>query len=154
VKRLLLPIACGLCALLIGCLATPVANSGGIGSVVVPNTNVNALIAAARPVFAQYGYSPGPANYPDSISFDKPAGGFGKLLYGSYNQTTTYRVRLSMVPMPGTNDFQLRTHVSRVNNAGDAGFEDSTKMIGLWSNEFLPLLQKIKAQAAGAGPGV
>ncbi|HEY5707731.1 MAG TPA: hypothetical protein VIS96_19385 [Terrimicrobiaceae bacterium] len=130
------------------------ANSGGIGSVAVPNTNVNALIAAAQPVFAQYGYSPGPVNYPDSISFDKPAGGFGKLLYGSYDQTTTFRVRLSMIQIPGTNNFQLLTDVSRVSDAGEAGFEDNTKMIGLWSGEFLPLLQKIKAQAAGAGPEV
>ena len=129
------------------------ANSGGIGSVVVPNTNVSALIAAARLVFTQYGYSPGPVNYPDSISFDKPAGGLGKLFYGSYNQTTTYRVRLSMIQMPGSNNFQLRTGVSRVSDAGEAGFEDSTKMIGLWSGEFLPLLKKIKAQAAGAGSG-
>jgi len=41
-----------------------------------------------------------------------------------------------------------------VSDAGEAGFEDSTKMTGLWSGEFLLLLQKIKAQAAGAGPAV
>ena len=80
--------------------------------------NANALIDAAEPVFAQYGYSPGPVNCPDSMSLDKPAGGFGKLLYGSYDQTTTFRVQLSMIQVPGTNNFQLRTRVSRVSDPG------------------------------------
>lgn len=73
----------------------------------VSNTNVTAIIAAANGVFAQSGYSPGPANYPDSVSFDKPAGAFGQLAYGSYGTTTTIRARVSMTPIPGTNDFRI-----------------------------------------------
>ncbi|HEY8899719.1 MAG TPA: hypothetical protein VIM61_04855 [Chthoniobacterales bacterium] len=138
--------------LLTGCLATPVANSGGPGSVTVTNTNVNAIIDAANNVFPNYGYSVGPASYPDSVSYDKPAGAFGKLLYGSYGVTTTVRVKLVMTPLPGTNNFRLGTRVSRVSNAGEAGFEDSQKMLGLWSGEFGPILRQISSQAGGAGP--
>jgi hypothetical protein len=153
-KRRLLPLGpCLLAILLAGCLAVPVADSGGVGSVTVPNTNVTAIMSAAQSVFSQYGYSMGPVNYPVSISFDKPAGGFGQLLYGSYDVTTTIRVRLSMAPMPGSNDYQLKTQAFRVSDAGEAGFEDSRRMIGLWSAEFQPLLQKIKAITANAGPG-
>ncbi len=141
-----------LAALLTGCLTAPVANSGGMGSITVTNTNVNAIIDAANAVFPNYGYSVGPVNYPNSISFDKPAGGFGKLLYGSYGVTTTMRAKLVMTPLPGTNDFRLSTRIARVSNAGEAGFEDSTRMSGLWSGEFAPLLRQISAQAGGAGP--
>jgi hypothetical protein len=149
-----LPISalCALAILLSGCLTAPVSNSGGMGATTVPNTNVTALISSAQAVFAQYGYSPGPMSYPYSISFDKPSGGFGKLLYGSYGTTTTVRVKLTMLQLPGTNDYRLGTRVSRVTDAGEAGFEDSKKMVGLWSGEFGPILQKINAQAANAGP--
>lgn len=140
--------------LLTGCLTSKVSNSGGLGSVTVPNTNVNAIIAAANGVFAQSGYSPGPTDYPDSVSFDKPSGGFGKLMYGSYGTTTTFRAKLRMVQIPGTSDYRLSTQMTRVTDAGDAGFEDSTQMMGVWSGEFGPLLQQIKTQAAGAGPGI
>jgi len=138
------------CFFLGGCLTTPVARSGSAGA--VPNTNAFALMNAARSVFAEYGYTPGPSNFPQSISFDKPAGSFGKLMYGSYGVSTTVRVKLLMVQRPGTNTYQLSTKVSRVSNAGEAGFEDSQKMLGLWSAQFKPLLQKISAQAANAGP--
>jgi len=40
-----------------------------------------------------------------------------------------------------------------VSDAGEAGFEDDTQMLGMWSGQFGPLLQQIRAQAAGAGPG-
>jgi hypothetical protein len=93
-------------------------------------------------------------DYPLTISFDKPAGKLGELMYGSYGTTTTVRVKLSLVPIPGTNDYWLKPSVFRVSDAGEAGFEDSTKMLGLWSGEFKPLLRQIQAQAAGAGPGV
>jgi hypothetical protein len=153
-KRLFpLTTLCTLALLLAGCLTTPVADSGGPGATTVPNTNVPAIIAAAQSVFAQYGYTPGPMSYPDSISFDKPSGAFGKLLYGSYGTTTSVRVKLNIVPLGGSNDFRLGTRVSRVTDAGEAGFEDSSQMMGLWSGEFGPLLAKIKAQAANAGPG-
>jgi len=138
------------CFLLGGCLTTPVAKSGGAGA--VPNTNAFAIMNAAQSVFAEYGYTPGPSNFPESISFNKPAGSFGELMYGSYGVSTTVRVKLLMVQLPGTNNYQLSTRVSRVSDAGEAGFEDSQKMLGMWSAQFKPLLQKISAQAANAGP--
>jgi hypothetical protein len=151
VKRLFPFLA--ICALILfaGCLAVPNTKSGGPGSVVVPNTNPTAIFAAANDVFPQYGYSSGTVNYPASISFDKASGAFGKILYGSYGTTTSVRVRLFLVPLSG-NNYQLRTKVYRVTDAGEAGFEDSRAMLGLWSGEFKPLLQKISAEAANAGP--
>lgn len=135
-----------------GCLTTPVSKSGGAGAGTVTNSNPSAIIAAASSVFANYGYTAGPVDYPDSVSFDKPAGGFGKLMYGSYGVTTTFRVKLSIIPLPGTNDFRLSTRVSRVSDAGDAGFEDDQKMLGVWAAEFKPLIRQISAQASNAGP--
>ncbi|MGH8047689.1 MAG: hypothetical protein ACREKL_10615 [Chthoniobacterales bacterium] len=137
--------------LLAGCLTTPTAESGGMGSTTVPNTNVTAIISSAQTVFGQYGYTPGPMNYPASISFDKPSDTFGKILYGSYGTTTSIRVKLTITQLGATNNYLLATHVSRVTNAGEAGFEESRKMIGLWSGEFGPLLKQINAQAANQG---
>ena len=123
-----------------------------MGAVTVSNTNVNALVAAAQTAFAQYGYRVGPSNYPSAMSFEKQAGGFGKLMYGSYDETTTFRVWMSMTQIPGTNDYRLGTRATRVADAGEAGFEESTKMAGFWSGQFGPILKQIQSQAAGAGP--
>jgi len=153
VKRLLSPLAlCAFALLASGCLTAPTSSGGGIGAKTVPNTNVNAIISAAQSVFADSGYSVGPINYPDSISFDKPAGTVGKVLYGSYGTTTSIRVKLKMVQLGTSNDYRIGTQVSRVTDSGEAGFESSKKMIGLWAGEFGPLLQKISAKAANAGP--
>ena len=135
-------------------MTTSTSSSGGIGGTTVQNTNPGAIFAAAKAAFAQSGYSVSSVEYPNAISFDKPAGKLGELMYGSYGATTTLRVKLSVVRIPGTNDFRLKPSVFRVSDAGEAGFEDSTKMLGLWSGEFKPLLRQIQADAAGAGPGV
>ena len=135
-----------------GCMTASPSGSGGIAATTVQNTNVGAIMGAANSVFAQSGYSVGPTNYPDSISFDKPAGGFGQAMWGGYNQSTTYRATLRMVPLGGS-DYRLAVSVLVVNDAGQAGFEDARPVLGLWSAEFIPLLNKIKAQAANAGSG-
>ena len=145
-------LALSLCLSLSSCLTTPTASSGGPGAVTVTNTNVGALMEAMNTVFPQYGYTAGPANYPTSLSFDKPAGAFGKLMYGSYGVTTTIRVQVDMEPLGG-NDYRLVPRVSRVSDAGQAGFEDDTKMLGVWGSQFGPVLKKVQAQAANAGPG-
>ncbi len=146
----LLLVACAL--LLSSCLTKPVADSGGGGAVTVQNTNVTALTATMNAIFPQYGYTPGPTNFPASISFDKPAGTFGKLMYGSYGVTNTVRVQVSMVSLGG-NNYRLIPRVSRVTDAGQAGFEEDNKMLGAWSGQFAPILKKVQAQATGAGPG-
>lgn len=135
--------------MLTGCLTSSNSSGGGLAGVTVPNTNVDAIINAAQSAFAQSGYSVGPVDYPNSISFDKPSGAFGQAMWGGYNQTTSTRAKLNLVPLSG-NDYRLSVSVSAVNDAGQAGFEDSRPLIGPWSAEFLPILNKIKAQAAGA----
>jgi len=137
---------------LAGCMTASNSSAGGLAATTVPNTNLNAITNAANDVFSDAGYSVGPVDYPDSISFDKPAGGFGQAMWGGYNQTTTYRAKLRMVPLSG-NDYRLAVSVSVVNDADQAGFEDARPVLGLWSAEFIPLLNKIKAQAADAGSG-
>jgi len=124
--------------------------SGGIAATTVPNTNLDAIMDAANSVFSQSGYSVGPTNYPDSISFDKPAGGFGQAMWGSYGQSTTYRASLRMVPLSG-NDYRLAVSVLVVNDADQAGFEDSRPVLGLWSAEFIPPEQD---QSTGSQCGV
>jgi len=144
------PLVLALCVVLGGCLATPVDKSGSVTST---NTNPSALVSAAQTVFANYGYTPGPGSFPDYISFQKPAGTFGKIMYGSYGTTTTIRVRMTMVQIPGTNNYRLGAKVSRVSDAGEAGFEDSTKMMGMWAGQFDPILKQVASQASGAGQG-
>ncbi|MEO6846972.1 MAG: hypothetical protein ABI443_05890 [Chthoniobacterales bacterium] len=153
-KKLLYTIAfTGIAFLLGGCLVHPVDKSGGMGATTVTNSNVDAIIASAQTIFPNYGYTVGPTSYPNSISFDKPAGKFGKLAYGSYGVTTTVRARLSIIPIPGTNNFRISVKTAIVNDAGQAGFEDSRHMSGMWTGQFDPLLKQIQTQASNAGPG-
>ena len=142
----------GLVVLLSGCLATPVAKSGGPGSITIQNTNAFAIGAAAQTVFPGYGYTSGPALLPDTISFDRPAGRTGELMYGSYNNPTTFRVRLRMVPITGTRDIRVTTQVFRVSNAGRSGFEQEVPMMRAWSGQFNAILRQIQSIAENAGP--
>ena len=151
-KFFFLSLAAALSLILVGCLASPVASSGGIGSRTVVNTNVNAVLEAAQSVFAEYGYSIGPANYPDSIAFDKRAGGFANAMWGSYGNPQTIRVRVNMLPIPGTTNIRLTLKLYSVSSAGESGFEDQ-RPIGLWKGEFTPIIRKIAQQASGAGRG-
>lgn len=143
----------GLIALFSGCLASPVAQSGGPGATTIPNSNAGAIAAAARTVFANYGYTLGPGNFPNSISFERPAGSFGQLMFGSYGQSTTFRVRLQIHSIPGTSDFRVVPRVSRVNNAGEAGFESDTNMMRFWSGQFNSIMRDIRKRASNAGGG-
>jgi hypothetical protein len=136
---------------LAGCLTTPVADSGGMGSITVQNSNPSAIISAAQTVFAGRGYSQGPIAFPDSASFDKPSGAFGKLMWGGYDQTTTVRATMSVTAIPGTSNYRLHVKPSVVNDANDPGFSDSRPLVGPWAAEFSPLLKEIAAQAGGAG---
>ncbi len=133
-----------------GCLTTTVANSGGPGSVTVPNSNWVSISAAANAAFAQHGYTPAPSGSMDTLAFDKPAGAFGELMYGSYGQSTTYRVQVQIVQIPGTNDYRLIPKVSRVSDAGSAGFESKTRMAGFWAGQFGPILRQVAQQAGNA----
>lgn len=133
-----------------GCLTTPVSDSSG--GITVTNTNVNAIMGAANGVFADSGYTPGPGNYPNSISFDKPGGAFSQAMWGSYGQKQTIRCKVHMTPIPGTSNYRISAQAYTVTSAGEAGFEDSRKLL-FFSGEFTPLLRKIQAQANNAGPG-
>ncbi len=134
-----------------GCLTTPVSRSGGAGAHTVMNSNPAAIVSAAQSVFANSGYTSGPSNFPDSISFDKPGGAFGQLMWGSYDQSTTVRARMNMDAIPGTNNYRLSVKVFAVNDAGDPGFEEGRPLLGGWQLQFDPLLTKIAQQAGGAG---
>ncbi len=128
-------------------MSSPIASSGGIGAVTVHDTNADAVSAAARSVFASRGYTLSGADYPDSISFDKPAGGFGNVMWGSYGNPQTIRVRLAMVPIPGTDDIRLQPSVFSVGDAGEAGFDNPRPLMGLWNAEFGPMLKDIARRA-------
>ena len=138
--------------MLAGCLTSRVERSGGPGSITVPNTNPDAIRLAAQAVFPRYGYSAARSDFPRSLSFDRPAGRFGEWMFGGFNQTTSFRVRMQIVPIPGTHDIRLMTQVSRVNNANRAGFERENQMLRSWASQFQSILRDIKAKAANAGP--
>jgi hypothetical protein len=138
--------------LLSGCLTTPVASSGGFGSVTVKNSNPSAIIAAAQDVFANYGYSPASGNGISSVSFDKDSNKLANVLWGSYNCPQTIRVKLKIVSIPGTNDYRVIPKTYTVSNAGEVGFESKHALMGLWNSEYGPLLNKVSAEASGAGP--
>lgn len=139
------------CFCLSGCLVSPVSTSGGIGSVTVVNSNPEAIVVAAQAVFPQSGYSLGPADFPNSISFDKGSSRFANVMWGSYGNPQTIRVRVNILPIAGTNNFRLVPKVFSVSDAGEAGFDSERPLMGLWSSEFGPLLKQVASQAGGAG---
>ncbi|MEI8294548.1 MAG: hypothetical protein WCG66_11300 [bacterium] len=147
IRNLPLATAFVLTLILSGCLASPVATSGGIGAVTVHDTNADAVMAAARSVFASRGYILSASNYPQWISFDKPAGTFGNVMWGNYGNPQTIRVRLAMVPIPGTDDIRLEPKVFSVSDAGEAGFDNARPLLGLWNAEFAPILKDIARKA-------
>ena len=132
---------------LVGCLSSPISSSGGIGAVTVHDTNADAVTAAARDVFATRGYTLSGVDYPDSISFDKPAGGFGNVMWGSYGNPQAIRVRLAMVQIPGTDNIRLEPKVFSVSDAGEAGFDNARPLFGIWNAEFGPMLKDIARKA-------
>jgi hypothetical protein len=132
---------------LVGCLSSPITSSGGIGAVTVHDTNADAVTAAARNVFASRGYTLSGVDYPNSISFDKPAGGFGNVMWGSYGNPQTIRVRLTMVPIPGTDNIRLEPKVFSVSDAGEAGFDNERPLFGVWNAEFSPMMKDIARKA-------
>lgn len=131
-----------------GCLASAPSESGGPTSVVVTKSNVDAIFAAAQSVFAEYDYTMGPTSYPNSLSFDKPSGGFGKLMWGGYDAKTIIRAKLIVTPLPNGSDYSLSVQVFAVRDDGMAGMDDKQKLMGLWAMQFKPILTKIKAQAS------
>jgi len=138
--------------LLSGCLVTPVDQSGGLGTVTVTNSNLTAIIAAAQAVFPDYGYTPAYGNGINSISFDKNSNKLANIMWGSYGDPQTIRVKVKIVQIPGTNDYRLSPKVYTISDQGEAGFESKRPLIGLWNAEFGPLLKKVAAQSSGAGP--
>lgn len=117
----------------------------------VMNSNPGAIVAAAQTVFPGAGYQLGPANFPDSISFDKASSRFATVMWGSYGNPQTIRVRVNITQVPGTNNYRISPKVFSVSDAGEAGFDDARPLMGLWSGEFGPLLRQVAAQAGGAG---
>jgi hypothetical protein len=130
-----------------GCLSSPVASSGGIGAVTVHDTNATVVMAAAQNVFASRGYTLAGSDFPDTISFDKPAGGFGNVMWGNYGNPQTIRVKVAMVPIPGTDNIRLEPSVYSVSGAAVAGFGSERRLLGLWNAEFGPMLRQIAQQA-------
>ena len=132
---------------LAGCLSSPIASSGGIGAITVKNTSVDRVISAAQTVFAGRGYTLSDSDYPDSVSFDKPAGSFGNVMWGSYGNPQSIRVKIAMVPIPMTSDIRLEPRVYSVGDAGEAGFDNERPLIGLWNAEFGPMLKQVASLA-------
>ncbi|MEI6376928.1 MAG: hypothetical protein WCO97_07010, partial [bacterium] len=94
-------------SLLAGCLATPVSESGGMGSVTVTNSNPSAIIAAAQSIFLNYGYTPAFGNDINSVSFNKNSNQIANVLWGSYGDPQTIRVKVMIIQIPGTNDYRI-----------------------------------------------
>lgn len=134
--------------LLSGCLVSPVASSGGIGSVTVRNSSPSAIIAAAQEAFPSYGYTPSGGNGMTSVTFDKSSSKIANVLWGSYGDPQTVRVKVRIAPIPGTPDYRISPVVYTVSDAGEAGFESKRALSGLWNGEFSPILQRIAVQAA------
>jgi hypothetical protein len=123
-----------------------------MGSVTVTNSNPTAIITAAQSVFANYGYTPTfGGDGVTSACFDKNSNRVANVLWGSYGDPQTLRVKIKIVQIPGTNDYRISPKVYTVSDAGEAGFESNRPLIGLWSSEFGPLLKKVSSQASGVG---
>ena len=88
---------------------------------------------------------------PSTVSFNKNSSQFANVMWGSYGDPQTIRVKVTIIRIPGTNDYRISPKVYTVSDAGEAGFESKRPLIGLWSSEFGPLLKKVAATASGAG---
>jgi hypothetical protein len=137
--------------LLSGCLVTPVDKSGGIGAVTVTNSNPDAIIAAARNVFPNYGYSLHNVHSPASVSFDQSGNKTARIMWGSYGNPQTIRVKVEIVPIPGTGNYRISPKVYTVSDAGVAGFESKRPLVSLWNSQYESLFEQIATQASGAG---
>ena len=123
-----------------------------MGSVTVTNSNPTAIVTAAQSVFPNYGYTPTfGGDGVTSACFDKNSNRVANVLWGSYGDPQTLRVKMKIVQIPGTNDYRISPKVYTVSDAGEAGFESNRPLIGLWSSEFGPLLKKVSSQASGVG---
>jgi hypothetical protein len=136
---------------LAGCLVTPVEKSGGIGSVTVKNSNPSAIISAAQSIFPNYGYTFHNARFPNSVSFDQPGNMTARILWGSYGQPQTLRVKVNISAIPGTSNYRISPKVYTVTSAGEAGFESKRPLLSLWNSQFSDIFQQISNQASGAG---
>jgi hypothetical protein len=134
-----------------GCLTTPVSQSGGMGSVTVTNSNPIAITQAAQSVFPNYGYTCHSSKI-YSVTFDKNSNQFANIMWGSYDCPQTLRVKVTIIPIPGTNDYRISPTVYTVSDQGEVGFQSKRALLGLWNAEFGSLLKQIAAQASGAGP--
>jgi hypothetical protein len=141
-----------LALLLNGCLVTPVQHSGGIGSVTVTNSNPTAIIAAAQNVFPNYSYTLHNVHYPSSVSFDQPSNKTARIMWGSYGDPQTMRVKVLIVQIPGSNNYRISPKLYTVSDSGEAGFESKRPIISLWNSQFSSLFRQIATQASGAGP--
>jgi hypothetical protein len=74
-----------------------------------------------------------------------------QVLWGSYGNPQTIRVKVQIVPIPASSDYRISPKVSTVSNAGEAGFESKRPLLSLWNSEFAPLLKQVAAKASGAG---
>ncbi len=131
-----------------GCLASAPSDSGGPTSVIVTKSNVDAIASSLQSVFTEYNYTQGPVNYPNSFSFDKPAGGFGKVMWGGYDAKTIIRAKVSVTPLANGTDFSLHVSVFAVRDSGMAGMNDKQRLMGMWAMQFKPILTKVAAQAS------
>jgi len=113
--------------LLTGCLVTPVSESGGMGSVTVSNSNPGAIIAAAQSLFPNYGYSPTfGGDGVSSVCFEKNSNKVANVLWGSYGDPQTLRVKVKIVQIPGTNNYRISPKVSTVSDAAKPDLRAST----------------------------
>ena len=133
-----------------GCLTTQVDQSEGLCSVTVKNSNPSAITAATQSVFPNYGYTCHSLKF-HSLSFDMSSDQFANIMWGSYDRPQTLRLKVTIIPIPGTNDYRISPKVYSVNEKGEAGFQNKRALSGLWGGEFGPLLKQISRQASGAG---
>ena len=146
------PLLLILVLLLSGCLATPVQQSGGIGSVTVINSNPTAIIAASQNIFPNYGYTLHTTHFPTSVSFDQAGNKTARIMWGSYGDPQTMRVKVLIVAIPGSNNYRISPKLYTVSDAGEAGFESKRPLVGLWNSQFSSIFEQIASQASGAGP--
>ncbi len=109
------------------------------------------VLAGTRVTHAWGGALGIPRDWCASVGLDRETGLAWAGGYVGDGVSTTIRAKLTMTPIPGTKNYRLSVHVKRVSNAGEAGFEEDQKMLGMWSSQFNPLLRKIVTQASGMG---
>jgi len=120
--------------------------SSGFASVVIPGHSADEISKAAGAVFQEDGYQVASLNT-DGMVFQKQGSRGQDIAYNGmvgsyYGEVSVTRVRAQIVDL-GAGSYRLQCQAYVVRNAGDAVFEDESRLLNVRSGPYQSLLNKV-----------